>query len=79
MIKKIKQHEEYVAEVRQREVKLHTVTEAMVTEKLEKAAQERKRQEQELLHKLEERNRKAELVRLNKERIAAQENTPESA
>ena len=41
--------------------------------------QERKRQEQELLHKLEERNKKAELVRLNKERMAAQENTPESA
>jgi hypothetical protein len=33
-----------------------------------------------LLHKLEERNKKAELVRLNKERMAAaQENTPESA
>ena len=43
-------------------------------------AQERERQEQELKVKLEERNRKAEIVRKNKEKLSVQENTvPESA
>ncbi len=41
--------------------------------------QERERHEQELLDKLKESNKKGELVRLNKEKILAKENTPESA
>jgi len=82
--KKIKEQGEKAVEVRSMQDKQITEMEARLeTElnlKMEKAAKERERQEQELKHKLEERNRKAEIVRKNKEKLAVQENTvPESA
>jgi len=84
MIKKMKEHEEYVAEVRNSHDKLFTKNEIKVeTElklKLEKAAKERERQEREMMTKLEERNRHAEIVRQNKEKMIADGDTvPESA
>jgi len=82
--KKIKEQGEKAVEVRSTQDKQITEMEARLeTElnlKMEKAAKERERQEQELKDKLEERNRKAEIVRKNKEKLAVQENTvPESA
>merc|ERR1719244_917851 len=48
--------------------------------KLTKAQEERERQEQELKHRLEEKNKHAEMVRKNKEKIQAEGDIgPESA
>eukprot|EP00088_Acartia_fossae_P045928 TRINITY_DN4952_c0_g1_i1.p1 TRINITY_DN4952_c0_g1~~TRINITY_DN4952_c0_g1_i1.p1 ORF type:complete len:260 (+),score=90.90 TRINITY_DN4952_c0_g1_i1:36-815(+) len=84
IVKKIKEHEQYVAEVRSSQDKLFSQQEkeieAQLNVKLEKAAKERERKEQELKEKLEERNRKAEIVRKNKEKIALQGDVgPQSA
>jgi len=84
MIKKIKEQEEKALEVRSTQDKqvteLETRIETELNLRMEKAAKERERQEQELKGKLEERNKKAEIVRKNKEKLSVQENTvPESA
>jgi len=84
LIKRLKEHEKHVAEVRLSHERLFSEdknkVEAELTKKLEKAAKERERQEQELLNKLEEKNKHAEIVRMNKEKLQAENTTvPESA
>lgn len=82
--KKMKEHDQYIAEVRQSQNKMLTEDknkiEVELNNKIEKAAKERQRQEQDLRNKLEERNKHAELVRKNKEKMINQGDiVPESA
>jgi len=82
--KKMKEHDQYIAEVRQSQNKMLTEDknkmEVELNNKIEKAAKERQRQEQDLRNKLEERNKHAELVRKNKEKMVNQGDiVPESA
>jgi len=83
-VKKMKEHKEYVAEVRsscdRQFTELESKFESELNMKMEKAAKEKERQEMELKEKAEERNRKAEVVRKNKEKIMIEANTgPQSA
>jgi len=78
--KKMKEHVQYIAEVRESQNKMKSKIEVELNNKIEKAAKERERQEQDLKSKLEERNKHAELVRKNKEKIVSQGDiVPESA
>jgi len=54
--------------------------EAELTRKLENAAKKRELQEKELMNKMDEKNKHAEVVRMNKQKMQATGDTvPESA
>jgi len=82
MLKKIQEHQEKISKVRSnQEDRLKpyvTELENSIKEKLDRAAQAKERQEKQLIEKLAEQSKKAELVRQNKERLMAEANQAET-
>jgi len=76
MLKKIQEHQEKISKVRSnQEERLKpyvTTLENSIKEKLDRARQAKEKQDEQLKEKIAEQNRKAELVRQNKERLQAE-------